>query len=106
MKTYQKLVRDFIPDIVRANGQEPLTRCLNEDEYRTALRAKILEEASELVAAECTDVLDELADLLEVMRAVACTEGFEWNQVEAAAIKKREKRGGFERRIWLERVLE
>lgn len=43
-----KLVRDKIPDIIRASGRQPSVRHLNDLEYKAALDAKLLEEAAEL----------------------------------------------------------
>jgi predicted house-cleaning noncanonical NTP pyrophosphatase (MazG superfamily) len=63
---------------------------------RRALVAKLMEEAQELlVATDPYDVKTELADLLEVVRAMAGITGVDWAEVEAAAGEKRERRGGF-----------
>ena len=50
--------------------------------------------------------MEELADLLEVTRAVALARGSSMEEVEQIRIKKAEKRGGFEKRILLETVME
>ena len=42
---YNKLVRDLIPDIIAANGNQPSTRVLEHDSYQGALRSKLVEEA-------------------------------------------------------------
>ena len=67
---YNKLVRDRMPEIIRADGQLPVTRILDQAGYRSALVAKLLEEAQEASAAPAADLPAELADVLEVMQAL------------------------------------
>ena len=50
--------------------------------------------------------IEELADLLEVVRAVARARGSSIEEVEDIRRRKAEKRGGFEKRILLEEVIE
>ena len=45
--------------------------------------------------------MEELADLLEVIRAVITARGSTWDEVEAIRKVKAEKRGGFAQKIWL-----
>lgn len=40
-KVYNKLVRDNIPNIIRNNGNEPVTRILNDEEYKIELEKKL-----------------------------------------------------------------
>ncbi|MEO3945304.1 nucleoside triphosphate pyrophosphohydrolase [Gorillibacterium sp. CAU 1737] len=69
MKTYPKLVRDGIPEIIRESGRVCRTRVLEEAEYRDQLNAKLREEGEEYFAAESRDeAWEELADMLEVIR--------------------------------------
>lgn len=102
-----KLVRDRIPDLIRAGGERATVRVLDEREYAVALRAKLFEEATELVEAtesvEATGpaVTEELADVREVLLAVAELHGIAWAEVEAAGERKREDSGGFRARYWL-----
>jgi predicted house-cleaning noncanonical NTP pyrophosphatase (MazG superfamily) len=102
--TYNKLVRDRIPEIIAATGRRPVVRELDADAARDALRAKLVEEAEELRVATADDVAGELADLLEVVRALASEYGVSWDQVSASADQKRGERGGFEQRLFLVEV--
>lgn len=102
---FGKLVRDRIPEIIRRDGRVPVVETLDEDGYRRALLAKIAEEAGELAAAD-GDVLDELADLLELVQAAAREFGLAPGAVQERAEAKRAARGGFERRLWLAEVRE
>lgn len=102
--SYQKLVRDKIPEIILATGEKPVTRLLNEDEYKLELEKKLLEEYHEVIEAKSTDRIEELADMLEVMIALAKLENKDLDDIVTTATLKREKRGGFEKRIYLETV--
>ncbi|WP_432542955.1 pyrophosphohydrolase domain-containing protein [Kineococcus sp. SYSU DK002] len=98
-----KLVRDRIPELIRARGAEPVTRVLDEAEYDTALRDKLVEEAQELRNASSSgELLAEAADVYEVLAALADRLGVDLGTIAQAAQHKRAERGAFEERIWLE----
>ena len=99
--SYGKLVRDKIIDIITANGEKPIYHTLSDEEYLAELHKKLFEEANEFVEA---DDLEELADLLEVIYAIAKHKNIDMKQVEDIRLKKREKRGGFDSKIYLETV--
>jgi predicted house-cleaning noncanonical NTP pyrophosphatase (MazG superfamily) len=101
---YNKLVRDQIPGIIVATGSQPSTRVLDHASYRSALRAKLLEEAQEAQTAPDEQLISELADVLEVLRALAKAGDTTWEDIEFEAERKRAERGGFDRRIFLEYV--
>lgn len=100
---HRKLVRDKIPQIIEGSGKTCVTRSLSDSEYLAALDAKLQEELNEYQADKS---MEELADLLEVMMAVAEARGHTFAEVEALRREKAEKRGGFLERIWLESVTE
>jgi predicted house-cleaning noncanonical NTP pyrophosphatase (MazG superfamily) len=101
---HNKLVRDRIPEIILSEGHHPVTRVLDEATYQVALLAKLLEEAKEANEAAVTDLPNELADVLEVLHALAATAGMSWAGLISLAAEKRSRRGGFEKRIFLESV--
>src|SRR5215813_7557499 len=101
---YRKLVRDRILEVIESEGRCPVTRVLDEASYRQALLAKLIEEAQEASHATAGDLPGELADVLEVLRALTVTAGLSWLQLLALAEDKRRQRGGFGRRIFLESV--
>jgi predicted house-cleaning noncanonical NTP pyrophosphatase (MazG superfamily) len=68
---YDKLVRDRIPEIIQAQGQHPVTRILDNASYQEALLAKLAEETREAQEAAAEDLPDELADIVEVIQALA-----------------------------------
>ena len=100
---HNKLVRDRIPEIIARDGKTCVTRTLSTVEYIAALDAKLTEELAEYHA---DGSMEELADLLEVMMAVAKAHGHDFSEVEAIRRDKAGKRGGFRERIWLESVSE
>lgn len=102
--SYNKLVRDKIPEIIRNNGEEPITRILDDVEYKLELEKKLLEECKEVIASNGEDRIEELADLLEVIRALATLEGKTLDDVIETADKKALKRGSFKNKIYLEGV--
>ena len=95
---YNKLVRDRIPELILAQGQKPHTRILDDEEYTLALEAKLDEEVAEFHASR--DVM-ELADILEVVYALARTQSVSPEQLRALCDEKREARGGFLQKILL-----
>lgn len=104
-KVFNKLVRDKIPDIITDSNLVPVTRVLDKDEYRTELYKKLLEESNEVIEAKKTEeVSEELADVLEVLRAIAKLNSIELEEIIELADQKKAKRGGFEKHIFLERT--
>ena len=101
---YQKLVRDRIPEIVQCRGGQPVTRVLDQESYRQALLAKLLEEAHEAVAAHPAELPGELADVLDVVRALAAVHGLTWDQLLDIAAAKRIANGAFRQRLFLEYI--
>ena len=87
---HRKLVRDKIPQIIEGSGKTCVTRSLSDAEYLAALDAKLQEELNEYQADKS---MEELADLLEVMMAVAEARGHTFAEVEALRREKAEKRG-------------
>lgn len=98
---YNKLVRDKIPDIIRQSGKQCTYSILAESEYLSMLYAKLDEEVSEFQESKS---LEEIADILEVIRSIIIALGSTPDDVEAIRMLKRNSRGGFEDRILLSEV--
>lgn len=98
---YNKLVRDKIPDIIRKNGQEPVTRVLSEEEFVAALDQKLQEEVAEYI--ENPDI-EELADVLEVLEAIVAMRKIPQAELRRKKNAKALKNGSFRERILLEKV--
>ena len=72
VQIFNKLVRDNIPNIIENNGEKAITRILSDKEYRVELYKKLLEESQEVINSQDTeDILEELADVLEVLKSIA-----------------------------------
>jgi predicted house-cleaning noncanonical NTP pyrophosphatase (MazG superfamily) len=94
-----KLVRDKIPQIIRAKGLEPVIYVADPHEYAARLRDKLTEEVAEFLASDSD--LEELADVLEVVYALAALTGTGQEQLEKLRASKADERGGFaDRIIW------
>lgn len=96
---YGKLVRDRIPQIIREGGAEPVTYIAGSEEYRNRLRDKLGEEVAEFLEADDAEAPEELADVLEVVHALAADLGVDARQLEKIREIKASRRGGFADRI-------
>lgn len=103
VKTYNKLVRDLIPDVIEASGGTCRTRVLSDTEYLEMLDAKLDEE---LLEYHRDQNVEELADLLELIRAAALARGYTLEELESARAAKVKKRGAFEKKLFLIDVTE
>ena len=100
MKThYNKLVRDEIPRIIRESGRECSVRTLSDSEFKHELTQKLQEELLEFIENPC---IEELADMLEVMHALAGILGSDFAEVIRMKEKKKADRGAFSEKQLLE----
>ncbi len=99
---YDKLVRDRIPEIVAKDGKVAATHVATDEEYAAKLREKLQEEVAEYLASGAAD---ELADIAEVLRALAAAQGVDQATLDALRDRKAEERGGFSKRIILDEVV-
>ena len=105
-KIYNKLVRDNIPTIIEQDNEVPFTRILNDNDYKKELYKKLKEECDEVIDSKNTfELLEELADLLEVIKSIAQLEDKTIDDIIETANQKKLKRGGFEKIIFLEKTL-
>ena len=100
---YNKLVRDRIPEIIEASGRTCTTEILSDEDYLRMLETKLDEELAEFHQDQ---TIEELADLMEVIRAIAFARGCPPEELERIRAGKAGERGGFVRRILLKEVTE
>ncbi|CAM3709703.1 phosphoribosyl-ATP pyrophosphohydrolase [Marinicrinis lubricantis] len=102
MPVYNKLVRDLIPEVIQSNGKNCRTKILNTEEYINELNIKLNEEIEEYhKAINDQSALEELADILEVIRALAEAKGTSWQELENIRARKADSRGVFKDRVFL-----
>lgn len=94
-----KLVRDQIPEIIKADGKNPITRILLEEEYLQELDKKLNEEVAEYQADKS---IEEMADVLEVLFAICEARGYSIEQLMKVKQNKQDERGSFKDRIFWE----
>ena len=95
---HNKLVRDNIPDIIKSNGQSAKTVILDDEKYTAALEKKLKEETREYL---CSKEIMELADILEVVEALAKNQGSSFDEVLQLKKQKQEENGAFDKKIFL-----
>ena len=93
-----KLVRDKIPTLIERSGETPIIRILPQEEYTACLEAKLDEEVAEFHTDKNAE---ELADILEVVYALAENIGCGRDELHKIYEKKHAERGGFCDRIFL-----
>ncbi len=96
-----KLIRDNIPEIIRSEGRHVKTRIADNKEYVELLRLKLQEEVSEYVASRNPE---ELADVLEVVRALAEHHLDDFSNLENLRREKARVKGAFKSRIVMEQL--
>jgi len=97
----EKLIRDRMPEFMRERGVCVSARQLDDAEFLQCLRRKLQEEAAEVVSARSReDLVEELADLAEVMLALCEASGIAPAELETVRRRKLASRGGFAARVY------
>lgn len=105
MQFYNKLIRDKIPQIIKANGKKANVRVLDDEEYKKMLDVKLQEELDEYTAAaNDEDQVEELADLVELVYAILESKGVSIEDFERIRLEKQAIRGGFKEKLFLVNV--
>lgn len=103
MKTYNKLVRDKIPEIINSDNRKAVTRILDDEEYLNELNKKLREEVSEYLE---DNNVEELADIVEVIYGILNAKNVKLEEFENIRQAKVDKRGAFKDKIFLEKIIE
>ena len=101
MKTYNKLVRDLIPEVIKESGKECDIEIANMEQRTGLLEAKLMEEVNEYLEDKN---LEELADVMEVLFGIAHNLGYTEEDLLNKRKEKLEERGGFKKGIILKKV--
>jgi predicted house-cleaning noncanonical NTP pyrophosphatase (MazG superfamily) len=98
---HKKLIRDRIPENIKITGDECKIRVLGEAEYEKELKTKLVEESKELIEAPREELLNELADVLELIKSIASYYKIKFSKIERFQQEKRKRRGGFKKKLFL-----
>ena len=98
MKTYDKLVRDLIPEIIETSGKTATIEVVNNEVAFDYLLKKLDEEVIEF---KTDQNLEELADVMEVLFGLAHKLGYSEQDLLTKRQEKKQARGGFEKNIIL-----
>lgn len=102
MPSYNKLVRDRIPEVIKSKGKTCRTRILNSQEYIEQLNIKLSEEVEEYrQSKDDASSFEELADIVEIIKALVEAKGSSWEKLEAIRSRKANARGEFKTRVYL-----
>lgn len=98
---HKKLIRDKIPQVIKANGEEYELRVMGKREFEKELKKKLVEEAKELAESKRDNLLNEMADVLELLKSMADFYKINFKLVEKKQVEKRKARGGFKKKLFL-----
>ena len=99
MRRYNKLVRDKIPEHLDKLNLKHKTHIADNNEYFWKLKEKLMEEVTEFIKE---DTLEELADIVEVVHALAAYKNTTPKELEDIRTQKERERGAFKKRIILD----
>lgn len=103
---FNKLVRDKIPENIVSGGEHVEVIALKGEAYLEALKRKVVEESYEVLFAQTTsEIIEELADLEEVVKALKNQLSISDEDVTQIQNYKRQKRGGFDRGLMLNKTI-
>ncbi len=101
----EKLIRDNIPQRLVSKKIKSYERIMEQEEYIDALKTKLVEEAHECVEAkDRNELIEELADVLEIMNALTQSYGIEMKQVEEKRLQKQSTHGGFNKKVYCSHI--
>lgn len=101
MKTFNKLIRDRIPELIEADGHDYEMEILDDKRYFEALNKKLQEELDEYI--ESKEIM-ELADIVEIIYAILDHKDISRKEFEEMRKEKKQERGGFEKKLFLKKA--
>ena len=101
MKTFNKLIRDRIPKLIKADGHDYEMEILDDNRYFEALNKKLQEELDEYI--ESKEIM-ELADIVEIIYAILDHKDISRKEFDEMRKEKKQERGGFEKKLFLKKA--
>ncbi len=102
----EKLIRDKVPAIIDQEIGASITyKVLENDDYIASLKDKLVEESHEVIlAGNIEEIIDELADLMEVISALTETLGISHADIQQTMKNRKASRGGFSSKIYCHNI--
>lgn len=98
---HNKLIRDNVPEVIESNNEPYETVELDDKKFETELKKKLVEESKEVSDCSSEELVNELADVLELIKSIAAHYNISFKKVEGFQKKKRKERGAFKKRLFL-----
>jgi len=98
---HKKLIRDKIPEFIKATNDDFETRVMDDLEFEAELKKKLVEESKEVLAAPKEELMNELADVLQLIKSIATHYQMKFRDVEKYQKDKKKKRGAFAKKLFL-----
>lgn len=98
---HRKLIRDNIPEVIVKSGGEYQIKILRNGDFEKELKRKLVEESKELQNTPKGKIVDELADVFQLLKSIAQHYKVKFSKVEKSQQEKKKKRGGFKKRLFL-----
>lgn len=103
---YNKLIRDKIPEIIAKAGKSCVVEEMDNNEYNIKLKEKLIEEAKEVSGANKSEIVGELADVLEIVEAIENSYSIDHKTVINKKKMKAKSNGKFNKKLLLKEVIE
>lgn len=107
MKTYKfdKMIRDDLLQRMHDKGIIVHLKSINDENIIDYYKAKLVEESKEVQNSDDRqELIEELADLTEVIAALMVKLGINAEEVEYARVAKKEAKGGFSKAVVVDTV--
>lgn len=106
MKEYNKLIRDRVGEAIEKDGKVAIIRTLEKQEFQDELKKKLMEEVNELLSAQGDAIVEEMADVYEVLEHLLAVYGIKEEDLLIVKAKKAQIKGKFRKRLFLVAVKE
>ena len=105
MTDLNKLVRDKVPSLVTKDGGSYSLKLLSPLEHQHEITKKMFEELNEYnEATSKSKAIEELVDIVELIYAAVQLHDLSIDEFEAIRLAKKQKKGGFEKGIYLHNI--
>lgn len=101
-----KLVRDNIPQIITKSGKKAIIILADKKDIIDLLKDKLIEEAHEAkLSNNKAELVEELADVLQVVKSLCQELKFNFKSLEVKTTKKAKTKGEYQKGYILKNIL-